>query len=771
MDPRFVDSMKDFGSNGQAFMSGSDQYPNFENGYGFDARSPLDLDFLGHPSLPPDVNLGVFAPSSSLSPDGDSSDEGESSDSFLKYVSQVLMEENLEDKACMFHDPLALQAAEKSFYEVLGGKNPPFRNQAPFPVNQLVDSPDDNASGCSSDFSSHGSPSNWANFRWSADSPNSANHQWVVDPGDRNYKPSFLQNPLPSNYVFGSALGSGSPSSVNSSDNFSNIGNGVVSSPNTVLVPNIFSDSEMGLQFKKGLEEASKFLPKATNLVIDLGKGTLPPQSKPGTQWVEVKTEKDEWEYSPIWSRGRKNLQRANIELEEGRSSKLPAVDLDQDDDDLSELFDKVLLCSDAKSQPSYYCTDDEDLHNGICNTWQAYGRPPQSNSEKTRLRKQPNEKGVVDFGTLLIQCAQAVSADDHRTANELLKQIRRHSSPSGDGSQRLAHCFANALEARLAGTGTQIYTVLASKKVSAAAMLKAYELFLAACPYKKISAFFANHMILRVAEKAKVIHVIDFGILYGFQWPILIQRLSARPGGPPKLRITGIELPQPGFRPAERVEETGRRLAKYCDRFNVPFEYNAIAKKWETVRIEDLKINRDEAIAVNCLFRFKNLLDETITVDSPRGAILGLIRKINPHIFVHSIINGAYNAPFFVTRFREALFHFTAMFDVLDNNSPRENEHRLMYEKEFCGREVMNVVACEGSRRVERPETYKQWQVRTLKAGFRQLPLDRQLTKKLKKKVKVGHHKDFLVDEDGDWLLQGWKGRVLYASSCWIPS
>ncbi|KAJ9698450.1 hypothetical protein PVL29_007502 [Vitis rotundifolia] len=768
MDSRlggFVDSINDFELNGQAFLTDSDQFPNFENGFKFDSHSPLDFNFLDPPVLPPDMNLGAFAPSSSLSPDGDSSDEGESSDSFLKYVSQMLMEENLEDKPCMFHDPLALQAAERSFYEVLGEQNPPSRNQ----THQIVDSPDDNAWSSFSDYSSYSSPSNGSsnsvNQQWIADPGNSTNHQWVVDPGDRNYISSFLLNPLPENYVFGSTIGSGSQSSPNSSDSFSKTVN---EAPSPVLVPNIFSDSESVLQFKRGVEEANKFLPKATNLVIDLENGTLPPQSKVETQRVVVKTEKDERENSPKWLRGRKNLHREDHELEEGRSRKQSAVHLEEDEDELSEMFDRVLLCSDPKAERSYYCTGEEDSHKGMSNSLQQSGHP-QSNAEKTRTKKPSKE--VVDLRTLLIHCAQVVSTYDLRTANELLKQIRQHSSPFGDGSQRLAHCFAEGLEARLAGTGTEIYTVLASKKVSAAAMLKAYELFLASCPYKKISVFFANHMILRYAEKATVLHIIDFGILYGFQWPILIQRLSARPGGPPKLRITGIELPQPGFRPAERVEETGRRLAKYCERFNVPFEYNAIAQKWETIQIEDLKVDSNEVIAVNCMFRFKNLLDETIVVDSPRNAVLGLIRKINPDIFIHSIINGSYNAPFFVTRFREALFHFSAVFDSLDNNIARENEHRLMYEKEFLGREVMNVIACEGSERVERPETYRQWQVRTQNAGFRLLPLNQELTKKLKTKVKVGSHKDFLVDEDGHWLLQGWKGRVLYASSCWTPA
>ncbi|KAE8705667.1 hypothetical protein F3Y22_tig00110419pilonHSYRG00183 [Hibiscus syriacus] len=133
--------------------------------------------------------------------------------------------------------------------------------------------------------------------------------------------------------------------------------------------------------------------------------------------------------------------------------------------------------------------------------------------------------------------------------------------------------------------------------------------------------------------------------ILYGFQWPILIQHLSKRPGGPPNLRVTGIDIPLRGFRPAERIEETGRRLAKYCQHFGVPFENNPIAvENRETIRIEDIKINSNEMLSVNSLFRFQSLLDETVELDCPRNAVLKLIRKMNPDIFVHNIVNGAYN-------------------------------------------------------------------------------------------------------------------------------
>jgi hypothetical protein len=758
MDPQnsqFFGSINELKFDREILFPESDLYPNIANGVQLNDPT-LDLSFVNHPVFPPDPDTGNYAQSSF---EGDSpSDDSDFSDSVLKYINQVLMEEDIESKPCMFHDPLALQAAETSLYELLGGKDPPSPDQHLLYSDRNVESPEDYFLSSFSDHSSSSS-SGFSNGN-SVDSP-----RGHAEFGD--YKPSLFKNPLPTNFVFQSTSKPSPPSSFNSPNIFTSDGSGLLgSSVGELLVPNLFGEIESVLQFNRGVEEANKFLPKGSQLKIDLENNTFSPTKK--APEVVIKTEIDEREQSPTGSRGRKNHEREDTDLEDGRSNKQSAVYVDESE--LSEMFDRVLLCAVKKEEPSV-CTLNEGSQSGENKNLQNGQSNILSSVAKTHVKKQSNKNSAVDLRTLLVMCAQAVSSDDRRTVVELLKQIRQHSSPFGDGSQRLAHCFANGLEARLSGTGTQIYTALSTKRTSAAEMLKAYQVCTSACPFQKLAIIFSNHMILKAAEKAASLHVIDFGILYGFQWPALIYCLSRRAGGPPRLRITGIELPQPGFRPAERVQETGRRLAKYCERFGVPFEYNGIAQKWETIQIEDLRINRNEVLAVNCLFRFKNLLDETVVVNSPRNAVLNLIRKMNPDIFVHSILNGSYNAPFFVTRFREALFHFSAMFDILDTNITREDPMRLMFEKEFFGREVMNVVACEGSERVERPESYKQWQIRNMRAGFRQLPLDREVMKKLKGKLKDRYHNDFVVNEDGHWLLQGWKGRIIYASSCWLPA
>jgi hypothetical protein len=156
------------------------------------------------------------------------------------------------------------------------------------------------------------------------------------------------------------------------------------------------------------------------------------------------------------------------------------------------------------------------------------------------------------------------------------------------------------------------------------------------------------------------------------------------------------------------------------------------------------------------------------VTDDSPRTRVLNTISKMKPQLFIHGVVNGTYNAPFFVTRFKEALFHFSSLFDILEVNASRTDELRLLIERDFFGREALNVIACEGTERIERPETYKQWRLRNLRAGFRQLPLNEEIMKRARYKVKNSYHRDFLVDEDNKWMLQGWKGRIIIALSAW---
>lgn len=637
-------------------------------------------------------------------------------ESVLKCINQILMEEELEDQTFIPRDS-ALQAAEKSLSDILAEKCSSSTNKAP-PTQNLknqVSTSCCNIYGC--------------NPSMTADK---------VAASSSIALPFSLQSYSSPPFPLGSFLGT-TDELVNSSD------------VNTAL-----RESQSIAQFKQGIEETSKFHQRENEMILDFANNRTIPMAMAMTK----KSRRD----NLAW----KQRKRKNHELDM-RKKKHSAIYNAEEESEQGEMFDKILLSIGADDEIALFNPNEAfEKGPGAVRMLHQKKQSRGSNSGKTRRKSQVNQRELFDMRNLLIHCAEAVAGNDQKSAAELLMQIRQHSTPFGDGSQRLAHCFAFALEARMAGTGSDLYAALGAKKVTATCVSEVCRLFISACPFMSMSNLFATQTIMELTEKAATLHIIHFGILYGFPWPSLIQQLSTRSGGPPVLRITGIEFPQHGYGSAEMLEEIGLHLASYCERFNVPFEYNAISKEWESIRLEELKIERDEVIVVSSLYRFRHLLDETVVLNSQRDAVLNLIKRINPDVFIHGIVNGAYSAPFFISRFREALFYFLSLFDMLEANTSREDPVRMVFEQEIFGKEILNVIACEGSERLERPEKYKQWQVRNGRAGLRQLPLKEEIVKKVKEQVKLCYHQDFLVDEDGQWMLQGWKGRILFAISCW---
>ena len=186
------------------------------------------------------------------------------------------------------------------------------------------------------------------------------------------------------------------------------------------------------------------------------------------------------------------------------------------------------------------------------------------------------------------------------------------------------------------------------AKRTSVAEFLKAYQLYLAVSCFKTTAYRFSHMTISKAIADKKKLHIIDYGVLYGCQWPNLLDYLAKRKkGGPPEvLRMTYIDLPKLGFHPTARVDETGRRLSKLARQCGLPFKFHAIAAKWETVRADDLDIDADEVFVVNSITKFENLMDEGIDdihSPSPRDVVLSNIRKMMrlADVFIHSVHAG----------------------------------------------------------------------------------------------------------------------------------
>ncbi|CAN6183534.1 unnamed protein product [Urochloa humidicola] len=640
--------------------------------------------------------------------DGEDPPAASSDDLVLPFISRMLMEDDIDDKF-FYHYP-----------------DHPALLQAQQPYAQILSA----AAAAASDSFTANNHGNDACTLWASsdDAPAFVNAPQPYDPVE------LLSSPCP-------AMGVGI-------DEFT------AHDVNQFFDQNRVDMDMLNQAFLRGMEEAKKFLPSDNNLL----NGARGSQLSQGFAAGEVRNED---KVDGIGGNSRGHKTRCNwqyLETETGRNNKLMVLE----PEDTGEMVDEIIvneyrLCLDGMLglHITVDSKDGKNIMNGKRNS--ALGR--QSSNE------------VVDLHELLICCAQAVSMDDHRSATGILWRIRQHSSPVGDANQRLAHCFAEGLEARLAGMGSQVYKSLKLKRTSLVEFLKAYQLYLTVCCFKMMAYQFSNMTIANVITGRKKLHIVDYGVRYGIQWPSLLCWLATREGGPPEVRITGIDLPQPGFRPAAQIEETGRRLSKCAHQFGIPFKFQTIAAKWETVCVDDLNIDPDEVLVVNGLFDFGNLMDEGVDIysPSPRDVVLSNIRKMRPDVFILCNVNGCHGSPFFVTRFREVLFFFSALFDMLDATVPRDNNQRLLVERDLFGRFALNVIACEGSDRVERHEKYKQWQVRNHQAGFRQLPLDPDIVRVVRNKAKDSYHKDFVIDVDHQWLLEGWKGRIIVAMSTWV--
>jgi hypothetical protein len=140
--------------------------------------------------------------------------------------------------------------------------------------------------------------------------------------------------------------------------------------------------------------------------------------------------------------------------------------------------------------------------------------------ADEAKNNKKGYSKGrsnVVDLYTLLINCAQAVSASNFRTAHELLKQIKQHASATGDATQRLAQCFAKGLEAWLMGTGSQLWQLLTLEQPLAIEYLKAYNLYMATCSFNRVALFFNIMTIGHAMVGKSKLHIVDYGPHHGF--------------------------------------------------------------------------------------------------------------------------------------------------------------------------------------------------------------------------------------------------------------
>ncbi|XP_062115630.1 scarecrow-like protein 3 [Humulus lupulus] len=429
-------------------------------------------------------------------------------------------------------------------------------------------------------------------------------------------------------------------------------------------------------------------------------------------------------------------------------------------------------------------------------------------------MREPKSEERGLYLIQLLVACANHVAAGSLENANIGLEHISHLTSPDGDSMQRIVAYFTEALADRMLKSWPGLYRAFNSTKiVSVSEEILVQRLFFELCPFLKLAYVITNQAIFEAMEGEKMIHIIDLNSSQPAQMIDLLQTLSARPEGPPHLRITGIHEQK------EVLEQMALRLTEEAEKLDIPFQFNPIVSKLENLDVESLRVKTGEALAVSAVLQLHSLLasDDDIhkrhspsmsshlqklslmnqrplkdwlekdshnllsmspesalsplsVSGSPKmGSFLSALWGLSPKVMVVTEQESNNNGFTLMERISEALFFYGALFDCLESTIPRTSIERQKVEKMLFGEEIKNIIACEGAERTERHEKLEKWILRLELAGFGRVPLSYQGMMQATRLLRQSHvFSGYKIKEENGCLIICWQDRPLFSVSAW---
>ncbi|KAL3510553.1 hypothetical protein ACH5RR_029954 [Cinchona calisaya] len=369
-----------------------------------------------------------------------------------------------------------------------------------------------------------------------------------------------------------------------------------------------------------------------------------------------------------------------------------------------------------------------------------------------------------------LMACAEAVQQEKMKLAEALVKQIGYLAVSQAGAMRKVATYFAEALARR-------IYRLYPTNSHDSAFTDLLQMHFYETCPYLKFAHFTANQAILEGFANKNRVHVIDFSMKQGMQWPALLQALALRPGGPPSFRLTGIG--PPSHDNTDHLQEVGWKLAQLAETINVEFEFRGfVANSLADLDSSMFDIREGETIAVNSIFELHQLLARPGAIEK----VLSVVKELKPEILTVVEQEANHNGPVFLDRFTESLHYYSTLFDSLEGcggggatgagvgggGGVVSDQDKVMSEV-YLGKQICNLVACEGVDRVERHETLAQWRTRFGSAGFKAAHLGSNAFKQASMLLALFAGGDgYRVEENNGCLMLGWHTRPLIATSAW---
>ncbi|XP_059283890.1 scarecrow-like protein 18 [Lycium ferocissimum] len=384
----------------------------------------------------------------------------------------------------------------------------------------------------------------------------------------------------------------------------------------------------------------------------------------------------------------------------------------------------------------------------------------------------------AIQIRQLLISCAELISRSDFSAAKKLLTILSTNSSPFGDSTERLVHQFTRALSLRLnrylSSTNhflTPVTNIVEtaptdlSSSSSLALLQSSYLSLNQVTPFIRFTQLTANQAILEaINDNQQAIHIVDFDINHGVQWPPLMQALADRYPAP-TLRITGTG------NDLDTLRRTGDRLAKFAHSLGLRFQFHPLYITNNRDHDEDPSIISsilllpDETLAVNCVFYLHRLLKDREKL----RVFLHRVKSMNPKIVTVAEREANHNHPLFLPRFVEALDYYTAVFDSLEATLPPSSRERMTVEQVWFGREILDIVATEGEKRKERHERFRSWEVMLSSCGFSNVALSPFALSQAKLLLRLHYPSEgYQLRVLSNSFFLGWQNQPLFSISSW---
>ena len=367
-----------------------------------------------------------------------------------------------------------------------------------------------------------------------------------------------------------------------------------------------------------------------------------------------------------------------------------------------------------------------------------------------------------------VLHTGYTLAQGDLAASEDALGQLAGIACSTGSPEERIALAFARAFAARLAADENAHAGNLYSSTFGVMDMISAFGVLIRETPLVTIGHLFSNLTILEAVTNAPEVHILDLGIGAGLQWLHLLEMLVSRPGGAPKVRITGVDIPAAEGAPEAKLVETGLRLQQHAAQLGIEFSYTYLAAKLEDVYLQESYFAPSEVLVVNAAFTLHHLPDQLLGQPDQRDRVLQQIKQLQPKVFTLTEPDSEHNNLNFVPRLRASLRHYYTVFDVLDSVLPPHLPERQVIEQEFFGREVINVISCEGEARVERHERNAAWQRRLTRIGFKPYTSS-VLAPQLVDYLHL--HENFTLTANGAGYTLCWKDTPLVAATAWMPA